>query len=410
MQRESGYGKLLAGSVLVGVVAGLGTLVFLLVEHGLQRLVWGHHDEPAVAWGSGEWVYVPIALVAFAVVGLLRQRWDLEGPDPNFVEEMVSGHAPVRESLQRGVLALGTLVGGGSVGPEAPVAGLGAGVGHETARRMNLGEDHAKDLTFAGVSGVFGGLASFPFAAPIIAMETHAGQRFGSYGRLIPGLVAGVVALGVLYPFIGTPLLGVYDIGGDTALEPWWLLIGAGLGVAAGVLGLLLTVAYGLLAQVGQRLADVRVRSLVAGAVVAVVGLLLPLTMFSGREELAPIVAGEAAVGVVIAALLLKVLTLTVSVRWGGFGGAIFPLLFIGGAAGWLVHELIPSVPLVVAVPAMAAAITSIMTPLPLMIVVLVTLLFDLRIDVAAVPATAIVAAFIVVHATGLKAKVLGEG
>ncbi|WP_018156251.1 chloride channel protein [Demetria terragena] len=410
MEREPGYARVLAGSVLVGVVAGLGTLVFLLIEHALQHLVWGEREEPGVTWGSGEWVYVPIALVAFAVAGILRKLWKLDGPDPNFVEEMVSGHAPLRESLQRGVLALASLVGGGSVGPEAPVAGLGAGVGHETARRMKLDDEHSKDLTFAGVSGVFGALASFPFAAPIIAMETHAGKRFGSYGRLIPGLVAGVVALGVLYPLIGTPLLKVYDVGGQEGLKAWWLLVAAGLGVVAALLGLALTAAYGAIAALGARIKDPRVRAIAAGAIVAAMGVALPLTMFSGREELAPIVAGEAAVGVVAAAMLLKVLTLTVSMRWGGFGGAIFPLLFIGGASGVLVHEVIPSIPMVVAVPAMAAAVTSMMTPLPLMIVILVTLLFDLRIDVAAVPATAIVTAFIVVHATGLKQKVLGEG
>ena len=75
------------------------------------------------------------------------------------------------------------------------------------------------------------------------------------------------------------------------------------------------------------------------------VGVALPLTMFSGSDQLHSVLshAGTLGLGLLVATLIAKMLTFTVSQESGFVGGPIFPSLFIGGTAGVLVHQVIPA-------------------------------------------------------------------
>jgi H+/Cl- antiporter ClcA len=400
------YWRLLARSVLVGAAGALTTALFLFSEHLLHDLIWsarrpsaGSFDTPPVA--------AVIVVVAAAVIGLLRRATGLRPPDPNFLDEMVEGRSPLGHALRLAAIGLVSLIGGASVGPEAATATLGAGVGTGLAERDPDADDRAvADLSFAGISGVFGALLTFPFAAPVIALEVQRDDRFGSYARLIPGLVAAATALAILFPFIGSPFLRVYDLG-EPPLRSWHLLAGVGLGVIGATAGVITAFAVGGIAWLAQRLRAPVIRALVGGLAIAALGLALPLTLFSGREELAVILDGgqRIAVGLVAATLAGKVLAFAVSMRFGYFGGAIFPLLFIGAVTGVLVNVALPVVPAALAVTAVAAATTVTLVPLPLSVLIVITLLFGLPAELSAVPAVAIVTAYVIVHGTGLLAR-----
>jgi H+/Cl- antiporter ClcA len=55
--------------------------------------------------------------------------------------------------------------------------------------------------------------------------------------------------------------------------------------------------------------------------------------------------------------LVGKMIAFTMSQEAGFLGGPVFPILFIGGTAGLLIHALIPDVPAPLAVAAMTAAV-----------------------------------------------------
>ena len=84
------------------------------------------------------------------------------------------------------------------------------------------------------------------------------------------------------------------------------------------------------------------------GLVFGIVGVALPLTMFSGGDQLRSMLrgAGSLGLGLCIAILAAKMLTCGISQGSGFVGGPIFPALFIGGTAGIIVHQAIPGVPL----------------------------------------------------------------
>ena len=77
-------------------------------------------------------------------------------------------------------------------------------------------------------------------------------------------------------------------------------------------------------------------KSTLGGVVFGIVGVALPLTMFSGSDQLNSVLshAGTLGLGLLAATLIAKMLTFAVSQGSGFVGGPIFPSLFIGGTAG----------------------------------------------------------------------------
>jgi H+/Cl- antiporter ClcA len=92
--------------------------------------------------------------------------------------------------------------------------------------------------------------------------------------------------------------------------------------------------------------------------VFGLVGVALPLTLFTGSDQLKTVLkdAGTLGVGLLIAVVIAKLLTFAVSQESGFVGGPIFPALFIGGTAGVIVHQVIPGVPLGLAFTCLLAA------------------------------------------------------
>ena len=118
-------------------------------------------------------------------------------------------------------------------------------------------------------------------------------------------------------------------------------------------------------------------KSTLGGVVFGVVGVILPLTMFSGSDQLNSVLkdAGTLGVGLLAVTLIAKMLTFAVSQGSGFVGGPIFPSLFIGGTAGVLVHQVIPGVPLGLAFTCLLAAVPGALAPAPFSMVLMAAFL-----------------------------------
>ena len=85
----------------------------------------------------------------------------------------------------------------------------------------------------------------------------------------------------------------------------------------------------------------------------------LPLTADGGSNQLTYTAdnVNTLGIGLLIAVLLGKMLAMALSQEVGFLGGTVFPILFIGGTAGALVHAIFPDIPASLAVAAMIAAV-----------------------------------------------------
>ena len=132
-----------------------------------------------------------------------------------------------------------------------------------------------------------------------------------------------------------------------------------------------------------------------------IVGVALPLTMFTGSDQLKTVLddAGTLGVGLLVAIVIAKMFTFAVSQASGFVGGPIFPSLFIGGTAGVLVHQVIPGVPLGLAFTCLLAAVPGALAPAPFSMVLMAAFLTQVGALQTAPILIAVVTAFLTMEA-----------
>jgi H+/Cl- antiporter ClcA len=148
--------------------------------------------------------------------------------------------------------------------------------------------------------------------------------------------------------------------------EDWQLPAGIPLGLFAALVVTLLAGFMTAASRLFTRLkAPAIAKSALGGVIFGIVGVALPLTMFPGSDQLKSVLhnAGTLGLGLLAAILIAKMLTFAVSQGSGFVGGPIFPSLFIGGTAGVIVHQAIPSVPPGLAFTCLLAAVPGLSRP-----------------------------------------------
>ena len=231
--------------------------------------------------------------------------------------------------------------------------------------------------TLVGFTGAYGGLFSSTVIVVMLILEAArpGGQRF--FKALVGGVVASSVSFGIYFAIAGAVFLDAYQVP-PYSFEDWQLLAGIPLGLFAALLVTLLVAFMRMASRLFGRLKLPGIaKSTLGGVVFGLVGVALPLTMFSGSDQLKTVLtdAGSLGLGLLVAILIAKMLTFAVSQGSGFVGGPIFPSLFIGGTAGVLVHQVFPSVPLGLAFSCLLAAVPGSVAPAPFSMVLMAAFL-----------------------------------
>ncbi|PVZ08578.1 chloride channel protein [Actinomycetospora cinnamomea] len=373
-------------ALLGAAVGALAGVYLLLVRLGID-LVWDGY-RPRLP--GPVWLVTPAVCVAGGlVVGLLRRRHDADTPhdlddalarlDADLsAPEADAGPPPLRKPtwlLRAGVLGIVSLSAGASLGPEAPLLLLAAGVGERVARILRLSRAEAVTISAAGaLSGLFGG----PLGA--VALAAEPGGRARTVRLLGPGLVAAVTGLVALLLVLPDGHGLRYDLpelpsGSASALLGilGWSVVAALPGLAV---GLAVALATGPLRRLAARaLPSPVLRAAVAGLLLGVCGAAVPLTLFSGEHEVEALVAAGAGAGALLGLALLKIVATLSCLAGGWFGGQIFPVVLAGMATGLAVGALAPTAPVTALLAASAAAAVGVVLRRPLA-VVLILLVF----------------------------------
>jgi H+/Cl- antiporter ClcA len=275
------------------------------------------------------------------------------------------------------VQAFTSLWSGAAVGPEGPLVFLSGGVGSLIADRLKLEKDDVQLLVYSSIAGAFGGFFGSPVIGAVGAIEYMFIKELDLYRHLIPGLLAAAVGYGVYFALLQTSYLGIYsfpDYASPRLVDLWWALL---VGVIGGVVGILFKLLFGIVHLVFAWLKGPVVRAVVGGVVIGIIGSFLPLTLYSGQDQLLQIIHNPAAfgVGLLILMVLVKALLTSTSFATGFEGGPVFPLLFIGGTLGLALSQILTFIPQGVAVTAGMASVACAAFPLPLTVALLLGLL-----------------------------------
>jgi H+/Cl- antiporter ClcA len=355
---------LMAYAVGLGVFGAVVSLVFLGVI-GWGNNWWSVSD---VGWGGGKWWWAVVTAAFGALVGVLHRLTRLPERTPGLIEDINDEHVDPR--LVPGIVAvsLASLIGGASLGPEKALGALGGGLGGWVSERWQRDEDDSRVNTLSGFGGAYGGMLSSPVVVVALILEiARPGGRQGAKA-LAGTVVASSVSFAIYFAVGGAFFLDVYQVP-HYQFKSWQLLAAVGFGLLAAVLTVALVLMVKIVGVLFSRLKmPSTVKSTLGGLIFGLVGIALPLTMFTGSEQLKTVLHDQATtlgLGILIALVVAKMFTFSVSIASGFVGGPIFASLFMGGTAGVALHTAIPSVPLGLAFSCMLLSIVSALVSAP---------------------------------------------
>ncbi|MBV8229577.1 MAG: chloride channel protein [Planctomycetaceae bacterium] len=369
-----GTGRAIVCSPLVGLIAGLGAVGFLLaldwtIRHALGGLL--HFQLPPTGEGTRQaitspwpwWLILLVPTVGGLVSGLLvfSLAPEAEGHGTDALIKAFhrgAGQIRTRVPLIKAVASVITIGTGGSAGQEGPIAQIGAGFGSFLGRLVRLTPNERRLLMLSGTAGGIGAIFRAPLGGALFAGEVLYSSTATESQALLPCLASSIVAYSVFALFITprpifvVPPLSFHGLS-DLPLFAFLALACAGVG------WLYVRVFYGIRDRVFRPLPLPRhVKPALGGLMVGLIALKFPEVMTGGYgwvqwgaiglppdlalSQSSAFVPQMGATSLLLLALL-KIVATGLTISSGGSGGVFGPSVFIGGMLGGAVGQSLRS-------------------------------------------------------------------
>jgi H+/Cl- antiporter ClcA len=368
------YVRLLLWVVILAIPVALLTVFFLWLY---QQSIYLYEGLPETLGISPALFTILAGTLGGLLVGLgLRYLGGQHGG--SLQEDMAEGKVPYRGLAGSMLVALVGLGSGASVGPEGPLAHMGAGLGSWLAERRGFAADKARILSLSGIAAAFGGFLGTPMSAAFMSLEFTRLLTTPIYANMVASLVAALIGAWAVYTVSGALPTGAANFPQGGLLRLSGLIYAIFFGLVGLAWAFLFKAVFGSVKRLAAPLdRSPLLKPVIGGFLFALVGAWLPLTLFSGEHELAEILATGAELGVFTLILLavLKLVTLSVCLATGFPGGFVFPLFFSAGALGYALHLLLPFIPLPVCIVGMLAGIGGGVMRMPFAVILLLVVL-----------------------------------
>jgi H+/Cl- antiporter ClcA len=369
---QTHYIKLILRVAVIGVFVALLTLIYLVLYNLGVRLT---SETLPEALNISRPVYtILIATLGGLLVGLGLRYLGVRHGEP-LPKEMEAGRVPYRGVTALVLTALVGLSSGASLGPEGPLGHMGAAVASWFAERLNLTKENSRIMTLSGVAAAFGGYLASPLGGAFMSMEFTGSLTYPIYTNLIAATTAALIGTLVMFNFTGLVPRGLLDFPEYTGFQ-WMHLLYA---VIFGLVGLVWAFLFKIIFSSVNRLVTPLnrfpiLKPMVGGLVFGLIGAWLPLTLYSGEEQLNTVLVNGVEIGAVVLLLMsvVKLFTLSVCLNSGFPGGFVFPLFFSAGSLGYATHLLFPFIPLDIAMICTMAGIGGAVMRMPFTIMVVV--------------------------------------
>lgn len=329
-------------TILLGAATGIVIWGFLKVAGLCTGLLWDVLPELT------GFRYLPLAVCTAGglLTGLIRRR---HGDYPEELH-VVLGKIKREKHYDYGpmpvmlICALLPLVLGASVGPEAGMTGIIAGLCYWIGDNVKYAKEHAQEYSEIGAAVTLAGLFHVPLFGIFAVEENEAGDlndasfsmpkttKLLLYGLSTASAFLVMKGLGSLLGPAGEgfPSLDAAEASGfDLAMM--LIYVPAGL-----ILFIAFTYAEKLTGTVASKLPPV-VREGICGLCIGVMSLLVPAVLFSGEEQLGMLTADftSYAPAALIGICVLKLIMTALCIKMGLKGGHFFPLIYACSCMGF---------------------------------------------------------------------------
>jgi len=229
-----------------------------------------------------------------------------------------------------------TIASGGSAGKEAPCADVGAGLGSILGSILRFSDEDRKKLMICGVAAGFASVFGVPISGAIFGLEVlYVGKIF--YDALFPSLVSGIVsyqvssAFGIKYFYRPINLAPIFS-------NVFFLKVVLA-GVFFGLCSFLLVEILKLSDWLSKKLHIWSPLKGIAGGLVLVFLTFIFSSQYLGLglETIQACLEGGK---IIWYAFLAKILFTSITLYFGGYGGIVTPIFFIGATSGVLFAEI----------------------------------------------------------------------
>ena len=350
-------------SVVIGVLSGLGALVFNELLHAATEITmhdWARvvlpepmgelSDLPIPAGPPRRWVLFFLPVVGGLISGLLVKTFapEAEGTGTDgYIDAFHNKAGSMRRRVPwvKSLATLSTLASGGSAGKEGPIAQIGAGIGSALGRSLKMGARARRTMMVAGAAGGLGAIFRAPLGGALTAVEVLYKEDIET-DALTPAILSSVTAYTVFCSVKGFDPVFAYM--GESFHTPIQLLFYVVLGlVCSGVGYVYVNFLHGSKRVFFDRLPiNKYLIPPLGGLLVGTIGLAYPQAMGQGFGYVQQLILGQpidgikTTVGFLATLAVLKIVTTSFTISSGGSGGVFAPSLFIGALLGGCVGTL----------------------------------------------------------------------
>lgn len=334
-------GIVVATALIVGVGAGLGSVLFKTLVEVVQKFAFS--DVASFLAAIHPWHYVLIPLVGGLITGPIIYHFAREAKGhgvPEIMEAVAlrGGRIRPQVGLVKAVASAICIGTGGSVGSEGPIAQIGASLGSTVGQFLKLNEERTKTLVACGAAGGIAAIFNAPIAGAIFAMEVILNRLNTLYFGAV--VISAVIADATAHIFIGNKR--AFEIPQYNMQSPWELLLYALLAVIAAFA----SVGFSRTLYNAEDIFEAMkipewVKPAVGAILLGLLGMLtyktangIPRGFGVGYETITPALFGQLAAGMTLALLFIKYLATLFTLGSGNSGGIFAPSLFMGSMLG----------------------------------------------------------------------------
>jgi H+/Cl- antiporter ClcA/CBS domain-containing protein len=335
----------------IGFLAALAAWCLLrLIGLFTNLFFYGRAETKLVAPGAGphSWLLILFLPIAGGLVVGLMARFGSEKIRghgmPEAIEAILTKGSRIepRVAILKPISAAISIGSGGPFGAEGPIIMTGGALGSVLAQHLELTADERKTLLVAGAAAGMAATFNAPLASVLLAVEL---LLFEWRPRsMLPVATAVAVATVTRMHILGAGVVFAVPAEALHLSIPVYVLCAA-VGVATGALGALLTA---LVYAAEDGFARLPVHWMwwpaIGGLIIGLGGIAEPRALGVGYDVIRELLAGRAAMSLIVGIFIVKSLIWSLSLGSGTSGGVLAPMFMIGGAFGALVAPLLPHV------------------------------------------------------------------
>ncbi len=335
-------------SILVGFLAGLGTVVLKNLTHYIQLLFElnffkNHHHA----------LYFIFPIIGLLIVYIIKQTWLKKHIGHGISSTLhaiskLNGIIP-RYNIYASLITAPLTAGfGGSVGLQGPAVSVGSALGSNAARLFHMSTKARMLLIGCASAGAMASMFKAPIAAIVFAVEIFSLDI--AFTSLVPLLLASVSAVLTSYMFLGTDVLLRFELTDKFEVNDiaFYILLALVTGLASVYFSKVFFAITNFFKQFESR----ALRLLIGGLAIGSILYFIPPLYGEGYGIMNNLLKGDhlAAIGttpfdldlsniwIVIGLLLgigiFKAIAMTITFGAGGVGGLFIPTLVMGNVLG----------------------------------------------------------------------------